>query len=270
MTRGRGTTLRLLPAFAALAFALAAAGSSLGGDNDSPEVHTWSVDPDTDGVLLEDHRVPLVEVRIELPLGAWSAWARTHGASEAFRIQRFDPERRLLARSDELAVELWLGMGDRHAVLQASALSRDLDGLRGLIRDVLSNRELDRSQLIRWSRQAKLDWTASNKLPDFTLRRLAHQRCLDAADPRRVPWQRPRKPQRNVQRLLQTRDTLLRQPGRVIALAGAVDREQAERFAAGLLPEAGRAVEQRDDGLAAADCRPADGIERIALRGLTK
>ena len=35
-------------------------------------VATWTVDAGTQGVLVEDHRAPLVAVTIEFPVGTWS------------------------------------------------------------------------------------------------------------------------------------------------------------------------------------------------------
>ncbi|ANM31791.1 hypothetical protein ABI59_22860 [Acidobacteria bacterium Mor1] len=234
------------------------------------EFETWSVDPHTTGVLLADHRAPVVEVRLEFPVGRWSDWARAAGAVEAFRIQRFDPERRLLRQSDELAVDLRLSVGGRHALLWASALSRDLDRLRELIVEVLGNRDLDRAQVTRWSREAKIGWSSNQKLPGFVVERLAHERCLAEGDPRLDGWREPRKLQRNVTALLETRDEILRRPGRLIALAGDVDRAAAERFASGLLPAPLEDAPTDSLGLQAADCRAGEGEESAALRGLTQ
>ncbi len=247
------------------------AGSVLAAHGaERPEFETWTVDPHTTVVMLADHRAPVVEVRLEFPVGRWSDWARSQGAVEAFRVQRFDPDRRLLRRGDELAVDLRLGVGGRHAVLWASALSRDLDGLRQLVVDVLGNRDLDRSQVTRWSREAKIGWSSNQKLPDFVVERLAHERCLVDGDPRLDGWRQPGKLQRNITALLETRDAILRRPGRVIALAGDLDRAAAERFAAGLLPPVAETPGRDAEGLRPADCRIADGPEAAALRGLTQ
>ena len=89
-------------------------------------------------VLVEDHRVPLVEVRLHFPAGAWSPWFRESGAEEAFQLQLYDPEGALRARVDALAADLSMNVDDFGATLSFSCLKEDLpDGLE-LIQDVLS------------------------------------------------------------------------------------------------------------------------------------
>ena len=58
----------------------------------SPEgAQTWSVDGATSAILVEDHRAPLVEVRLMFPIGRWSPWVKRAGRlDEAFALQLLD------------------------------------------------------------------------------------------------------------------------------------------------------------------------------------
>ncbi len=56
-------------------------------------VQEWQVDFGTTGLLVEDHRVPLVKVVVELAAGTWSPWVVEHDARAAFELQLSDHSR---------------------------------------------------------------------------------------------------------------------------------------------------------------------------------
>jgi predicted Zn-dependent peptidase len=202
------------------------------------DIRTWALDPTTEWVLLEDHRVPLVEVWIEFPVGKWSPWASDNAAEEAFEIQLYDPDNALRRRADALAVDLSLRMGSHSGSIVARCSRESVDDAVALIRDVLSNRDFDRGRLGRWSRQRRLEWKASLKNPLVRLRQAGARLLLARDDPRRRAWERPRKVSRDVRHLVAVRDAIVRMPGRTIAFAGDIDEAEALRLADDLLPPA--------------------------------
>ena len=228
-TRPKGALLALASLLAAtLAFATHAT-------TEPPPVEHWQMGTDT-VFLLEDHRTPLVHVRLEFPVGNWSTWARDNHADDAFSIQAYDPERRLLARADRLGVDLDVGMASVSAWLQATCLAEDTDALLELMRDVLANRHFDTSELGRWHQQRDLAWDANRKDPQFTLTQTSARLLLAEDDPRRRPWEEPAGGTTNEARLLTARDAVLRVPGRVIAVSGGINRADLEPLLDGLLP----------------------------------
>jgi len=195
-----------------------------------------SLEEGTDLVLLEDHRVPLVDLVIEFPVGSWSPWARKHHAEEAFTIQLHDPENRLRARADELGLALALIVEPWSSRLEISCLREDLEATLALVRELLANREFDRDELKRWKKERALGWAASRKDPHFVLAQAQARIFFSPGDPRRRGWEQPREPRLDVGRLAAVRDQVVRLPGRVIALAGDLSRDEARRAAVDLLP----------------------------------
>ncbi len=197
--------------------------------------------------LVEDHRAALVSLILDFPAGSWSSWSDDHGGREAWRIQLFDKESRLRARADELSAELWLSAGARSSQLSLSCLKQDLPQALTLVRDLLEGRNFDRHQLRRWTREERLWWQAGQKRPATLRAAAAARRLYKAGDPRRRRWERPRKLERRVARLLQARDTIVRLRGRIIGFAGDLSPQEARELAKGLLPPA---AETLPDGLA--------------------
>ncbi len=198
-------------------------------------IEQWQAGTDT-VFLLQDHRTPLVHVRLEFPVGKWSAWAHDNHAADAFSIQAYDPERRLLARADRLGVDLDVGMASVSAWLQATCLAEDTGAVLALMRDVLANRDFDTSELGRWHQQNELAWDANRKDPQFALTQASVRLLLAEDDPRRRPWEKPPGGTTNEARLVSARDAVARVPGRVIAVSGSIDRAELEPLLDGFLP----------------------------------
>lgn len=210
-----------------------------------PVPRTWAVDAGTTGVLVEDHRAPLVAIRVEFPAGTWSPWTRSHHAEEAFTFQDGDPERALKRRADALGIDLRLSMGERAATLSTTCLARDLDGVVGLIRDVLANSRYDEHDLKRSSRERALRWKSTETDVGFRLgQEAARTLYADPADPRRRAWEKPEALETRSSRLAPARDLLIRLPGRTVGFAGDLTPDEARRWAAGLLPDAAATAPQ--------------------------
>jgi predicted Zn-dependent peptidase len=205
----------------------------------APSAQSWPLDEATTVVLVEDHRAPVASIEIEFPAGTWSRWFRENHAEEGFEIQAHDPEGRLRSRADRLGVTLSLSAGRRSAILSASALKEDFEGALGLVRDVLANSEFDRRELFRRRQQRRIAWKGSQKEPEFRGRQAIARLLFAPGDPRRLAVEKPEPLLTDPARLAAARDVLVRLPGRVIAFAGDLTRDEAEKAALGLLPEAG-------------------------------
>jgi zinc protease len=202
------------------------------------EVRSWLLDDSTTLVLVEDHRAPLVQVVVEFPVGSWSPWSRSNHAPEAFEIQLYDSDARLRTRADELAADLGVSLGARHAAVDAACLRDDLEQVLELIGQLLRNEEFDGHELKRWKQGSTLEWKSSQKVPQFVLAQTVARTLFTAGDPRRLPYEKPQALSTSAGRLVAARDTIVRLPGRVIGFAGALDEQTARRLASALLPTA--------------------------------
>ncbi|UCF66738.1 MAG: insulinase family protein, partial [Acidobacteriota bacterium] len=212
----------------------AAASVALAGE----PVQSWPLDETTEVALVEDRRAALVDVILQFPVGSWSPWAMAHGAKEAFEIQSYDPASRLRARADELAADLVLSMGPFTSSLRASCRKQDLPAVLELIRDVLSNADFDRKEILRWNQSRRIRWRSRLKEPRFVSARATARRLYRSGDPRRIAYEKPHKLLTNVDRLVHVRNAIIRLPGRIIGFAGDLTRVEARRLSVGLLPAA--------------------------------
>lgn len=187
-------------------------------------------------VVVEDHRVPVVQLRIDFPVSRYSPWALAHDASTAWDIQRFDPDRTLRARADALAVRLNLSHSTESATLTLTCLRDDVDAAVQLLDEILHNTAFDRAQLRTERRRRRGERRGDRKDPghqgDLAVRAL----LFVPDDPRRRPWEPPERLIANPTALAATRDAVLAQPGRIVGVSGDVDRALGETIAARLLP----------------------------------
>ena len=204
-------------------------------------VLTWTVDAGTQGVLVEDHRAPLVTVTIEFPVGTWSPWAPAHAAATAFVYQDDDPERSLRRRADALAVTIDLGMRRRSATLTINCLKVDLDAGLALAKDVLANTRYDEHELKRARRERKILWKGNETDVGFRTDQAAARLLFAPEDPRRLPLEKPDPVETDIAKLVAARDLMIRLPGRTIGFAGDLTPDEAKRAAEGLLTVAAAA-----------------------------
>jgi zinc protease len=228
-------TVRKIPL---LFLAFVAVLASHAGDGGRFPLNSWEVDAQTAGILVEDHRAPIVNLHLEFPAGEWSRWARTDDIDSALKIARYDPEGILRRRSDELAA--WIGAfaSSRYASLSAYCLKEDLPEVVKLLKEILANDRFDHKELKRWQQQAKVYWKATDTNVQFQARRLVARSLFREEDPRRTPYEQPERVETDVERLKEARDLLVRLPGRTIGLAGDLTLEEAEAIARELLPPA--------------------------------
>jgi len=201
-------------------------------------VTTWAVDEHTTGLLVEDHRVPLISVRLEFPAGTWSRWARDAALEPALRSALYDPAGRLRRRVDDLAAGVTLSVDERYSAVSARCLKEDLPAVVELLKEILANESLDRTELRLWRRSARLTYRALETDVQFRSSRLVARTLTAEDDPRRLRYERPRKRKTDPATLNALRARLLRLPGRTVGLAGDLTPAEARELAAGLLPPA--------------------------------
>lgn len=199
-------------------------------------VQEWRVDGGTTGMLVENHRAPVVTVRVAFPAGTWGAWGKAHHLEEAFELQMHDPPGALRRRADELAVQLWLSAGSTSSSVWMSCLKQDLPAALALLKDVLANRDYDRDELKRRQQTRSLGWSASQKEPQFVIGRAAMRLLVKDGDPRGRMFEEPAAVEHDPAKLSATRDAAIRFPGRIVGFAGDMSLEEAHRAAEGLLP----------------------------------
>ncbi|MCB9765501.1 MAG: insulinase family protein [Alphaproteobacteria bacterium] len=209
------------------------------GELTAPGPRLIALDADTRLVLVEDHRAPLVELRLSLPVGRYSPWFRDNHGEEAWAIQLYDPDGALRARADALALDVSLDVGDRSSRLAISCLEQDLDDAVALARDILANDAFDAKELKRMDQGRRISWQAQEKDPLFRMRQAAALSLFAKGDPRRVEYEAPPKVSKDLEVLAATRDTIAGLPGRVVGFGGDIDEARARELAAALLPELG-------------------------------
>jgi zinc protease len=203
---------------------------------DSTTPQEWALDPGTTVVLIEDHRVPVVDVRIDFAAGSWSPWFVESHAGEAFTAQMDDAAGAFRHRAAVLGIEVVLRTGSMSSTLAFSCLREDLAPALDLVREILTGSRIDRRELARRRRASSIEWQASLKEPGFRLEQAFGRSLFRGGDARRRRYEKPPRPSTDVGRLIAARDTLVRLNGRVIGFAGDMDRADAARLASGLLP----------------------------------
>ena len=204
----------------------------------APAVQEWAVDAGTTGMLVEDHRVPVVSVDLAFPAGTSGEWGRRQHLEEAFEIQMRDGKGELRRRADLLAIEIALSAGKRSTGLRLTCRKDELVAALALVKDTLANRDFERAELKRRQQESKLGWSASLKEPQFVLGQAGARLLFREGDPRERDYEKPNPVETDAERLARTRDALIRLPGRIVGFAGDLTRDEAGLAAEGLLPAA--------------------------------
>ena len=210
-------------------------------ESDGMQPEMWTLEDGTQVVLVSDHRVPLVQLNLVLPAGSWSPWMQANHGSEAWRIQIHDEAGELSRRADALAARISLNVTKYSSELSVTCLKEDLPQVLELVDDVLTGRDFMKDELKRWNKERKIDWQGNLKDTGFRLNQAANSLFFETDDPRNRAWTERPSLSFDVDALAQTRDSILRLPGRMIGLAGDLERDEAEALVQGLLPVQGEA-----------------------------
>jgi len=234
-------------------------------------VQSWFLDDGTEVLLVEDHRSPMVTLRLVFPAGVRGDWAWHNHAGTAMSIQSRDPDGALRARADDLAADVSSSMGGRWAEMRATCRKQDLPAVVELLRDTMHNREFDRAELRRWRKSRKVHWSSREKDARYSQRLAVARLLYGPDDPRRRGAEQMHLPSTDSARLAEVRDVVIRLPGRRIGIAGDLTRAEAEALVAGLLPAP---LEEVPEGVApafgpVAVVGPEDDVE-VAVPRLTQ
>jgi zinc protease len=205
-------------------------------DDAGYELQAWTLDDGTEVLLVEDHRVPLVDLRIVFPVGSYGDWAWEHYASTAMAIQLYDADGEFRARADDLAADVSTYAGGYWSQMGCSCRKSDLPQVLSLLRDVMDNSSFDEAELRRWRKNRKVHWDSRDKDANQVRNRAVRQLFFQADDPRRRGDETLRLTPTSSRPLAQARDVVIRVPGRRIGISGDLTRDEADALVADLLP----------------------------------
>ena len=198
-------------------------------------VETWDQEDGTLVIYLFDDRIPMVDVSILFPVSSYMPWIVEHDGETAFSMQTSGWK--LRRERKKLGISISADLGPVAAELRGSSFSSDFSQLLELLKKVMSSRFLRKSTLPRSWRATRLNWKVDLKDPQFArLQLAAHTIFQDDSDPRRLDFERPKRPSFDIQRHIDTRDAILRVPGRIITISGDVKRDVAREAVHNLLP----------------------------------
>ena len=109
--------------------------------------------------LVEDHRVPIVELRIAIPLGLWHQIDEELHLEESLSIMTFDPQGDLRATSTMLAFDFYTEVNDEFSLIRANYLSEDVEKVQEHLLKIFANASFDEQELNAY-RKAKI-WNGS-------------------------------------------------------------------------------------------------------------
>lgn len=178
-------------------------------------------------VVVEDDRVPLVEVAVTLPAGRLSPWW-SGGAPVAWYLPLAEPSWSGHAQ----VMQLSLYHDDRSATMAARFHASDADAALAVMAEILRADRVERATVQAWRREGPAPWLRHDASPQQVLRAIAARAVLADGDPRRaIP-----DPALSVRRVRQAQAQLPRLPGRIVSVAGDCSVEDARAAAARLLP----------------------------------
>jgi len=141
----------------------AAATPNIETTPESLQLESWTLEDQTQVLLVSDHRVPLVQISMVFPVGTWSPWMKTEHGEEAWEIQLSDTEGAFDRRADSLATKIFLNVTTKSSVLTITCLKEDLPEALELVDDVLTGRDFMKDELKRWNKQQSIDWEGNLK-----------------------------------------------------------------------------------------------------------
>ncbi|GEM_PF-3299757 len=179
-------------------------------------------------LVLEDQRVPLVEMVFAVPRG-WVHRSWDLEEELAWKYQLLDTRIDVYEKLDLLPADLSLTIGPDQVMLRATCLARDAEGLASLLAVALNSDF--RGISVDLTEEAAFTHQERQQRPIYRLDTALRDALLVDGDSRRADGPPPLDLVVAADDLRQRRDTLVRRPERVIGFAGAIDLETARRLA---------------------------------------
>ena len=177
-------------------------------------------------VVVSDDRVPLIGMRLALPVGRLSPWWWTSDAAAAWHLPMTDPA--LAARLSD-GMDFTLSSDDWSTTITARFHTNNLDTSLSSIRDFLSAGATQRGALREWRSMGRGPWERAQGGLSVVVQRLL-------LDPRDLRHRSPPAPPRRQSRLQRSRQALVGLTNRIIGFTGDITHHQAREAAAALLP----------------------------------
>ena len=127
----------------------------------------WSTPKGKKVFLVEDHRVPIVEVQIAIPVGVWHKIDQELHLEESLDIMTFDPQGELRGVSNILALDFSVINYGEYSLIKASFLADDTPKVQDHILKIFGNTSFDENELKRMQKNQDLGWKSNLKEPSF-------------------------------------------------------------------------------------------------------
>ena len=127
----------------------------------------WSTPKGKKVFLVEDHRVPIVEVQIAIPVGVWHKIDQELHLEESLDIMTFDPLGEIRGGSNILALDFSVVNYGEYSLIQASYLADDAPKVQEHVLKIFGNTSFDEQELKRMQKNQDLGWKSNLKEPTF-------------------------------------------------------------------------------------------------------
>ena len=228
-----------------------------------PGVHLFEIDAHTTGVYIPDHRTPLVDIWVQVPVGHWDE-GTTEAKSSKPGSTRSTTRMPLCAAGPTPTPWALCGGEDRSQHPVPGLPRRRPSRSQTLLKDIFTNRTYDEKQFEREAKANEKAWELEQKDPSTVRSRAVFKLAFTDTDPRQLDLAPHTLPVRDSEALATLRDRMLQTPGRYVAFAGDLTLEQARDFAADLLPPADPSITWTETALEPVQDRPARHTVPIA------
>lgn len=200
------------------------------------KVQHWTQTDGTEVLLVEDHRAPVITIKIRFPGGTWSPWARRMQAGLAFQMQTYDRKGELTRLSTEGALLVYATVRALENELVVQCLRSSLPQAVRYLQSLWKNNNWNESSLSTRRLSQPWIWKNQQDEPDFRLQQTMHQAFYQPGDSRRTFWEPPLEPPSVLTPLLEARDAQVSFLKRRVGWSGDIDRATVEAAMVALLP----------------------------------
>lgn len=208
-----------------------------GEKSTNPErVQHWRQPDGTETFLVEDHRAPVVIIRIRFPGGSYSPWAHRLQANLAFQMQTHDTTGKLSQHLREGGLYFYTVERSFENELVVHCLRSSLPQALRFLQSIWQNIDWNESSLAKKRVSQSWLWKNQQQEPSFRMEQMMRQAFYSMGDSRRISWEAPVLPPSSMSPLVEVRNTQLGFPGRCVGWAGDIDKPTVIQAMTSLLP----------------------------------